>query len=171
MCTVCGANPSDLIKTKTNLGAKSDHPSNIFWSRRYIQCSHITTPLNKSVDATQLNEFCQLNKFHSIIFSDLKVDPVNITNTVPSSTSVGLTWQPPDPYKLGEAVSEYRVEIYDLLRGERFNYTVNSSSTNAELNFLKPFTRYEFKVFGSTSSWQGNITDTISLKTQEDGMF
>ena len=81
---------------------------------------------------------------------------------------MGLSWQPLDPYKFGQSVSQYRIEIVDLLRGERFNYTVNSS-TNAELNFLKPFTRYEFKVFGSTSSWEGNITDIISLKTQEDG--
>ena len=103
----------------------------------------------------------------TVFFIDLKIDPVNITNTVPSSTSVGLSWQPPDRYKLGEDVSVYRVEIVDLLRGERFNYTVNSS--NVELDFLKPFTNYEFKVFGSTSSWEGNITDTISLQTKEDG--
>ena len=70
---------------------------------------------------------------------------------------------------LGEAVSKYRLEIIDLLRGTSFNYTVNSSKTNVELDFLKPFTSYEFKVFGSTSSWEGNITDTIMLKTQEDG--
>ena len=74
-----------------------------------------------------------------------------------------------DPYKFGEAVAEYRVEIVDLLRGERFNYTVNSAVTNVELDFLKPFTNYEFTVFGSTSYWEGNITNTISLKTKEDG--
>ena len=66
---------------------------------------------------------------------------------------------------------EYRVEIFDLLRGERFNYTVNSSMTDVDLDFLKPFTRYEFKVFGITSSWEGNITDVIDLKTEEDGML
>jgi len=61
------------------------------------------------------------------------------------------------------------VEIFDLLRGERFNYTVNSSMTNANLDFLRPFTPYKIKVFGITTSWEGNITDTIGLKTQEDG--
>ena len=76
---------------------------------------------------------------------------------------------PPDPYKLGEAISEYQVQVVDLLRGESINVTVNSS--NLQLDFLKPFTSYEFKVFGSTSSWAGNLTDTISLKTQEDGRW
>ena len=76
---------------------------------------------------------------------------------------------PPNTDKLGEHLSGYRVEIFDSLRGKRFNYTVNSSMTSADLDFLKPFTRYEFKVFGFTSSWEGNITDIISLKTQEDG--
>ena len=75
----------------------------------------------------------------------------------------------PDSYKLGEAEYQYRVEVVDLLRGERINVTVNSSSTRIQLHFLKPFTSYEFKVYCSTSSWEGNITDTISLKTEEDG--
>ena len=75
----------------------------------------------------------------------------------------------PDSYKLGEAVYQYRVEVVDLLRRERINVTVNSSSTRIQLDFLKPFTSYEFKVYCSTSSWERNITDTISLKTGEDG--
>ena len=75
----------------------------------------------------------------------------------------------PDSYKLGEAVHQYRVEVVDLLRRERINVTVNSSSTTVQLDFLKLFTSYEFKVYCSTSSWEGNITDTISLKTEEDG--
>ena len=66
---------------------------------------------------------------------------------------------------------EYRVEIVDLLRGERFNYTVNSSTTDLDVDILKPFTRYELKVFGITSSWEGNVTNVIDLKTQEDGML
>ena len=102
-------------------------------------------------------------------FLDFKLEPVNITSSVPSSTGVGLQWKPLDPYKLGEPVLEYRVEIFDLLRGERFNYTVNSSMTDVNLNILKPFTPYKFKVFGISSSWEGNITNTIELKTQEDG--
>lgn len=99
---------------------------------------------------------------------DLKIDPVNVTSSTPKATSVGLSWKPLDSHKLGETVLEYRIEIFDLLRGERFNYTVNSS-TNVKLDFLRPFTNYQFKVFGSTKSWEGNITDTISVKTQEDG--
>ena len=99
----------------------------------------------------------------------MKIDPVNITGDFRNSTSIGLSWVAPDSFKLGEVVSEYRVEIVDLLRGERINVTVNPSSTSIQLDFLKPFTRYEFKVYGSTSSWEGNITDTISLKTEEDG--
>lgn len=107
--------------------------------------------------------------YFAIIILDFKLEPVNITSSVSSSTSVGLQWKPLDPYKLGEPVLEYRVEIFDLLRGERFNYTVNSSMTDVDLNILKPFTTYKFKVFGVTSSWEGNITDTIGLTTQEDG--
>ena len=75
----------------------------------------------------------------------------------------------PDSYKLVEAVYQYRVEVVDLLRQERIDVTVNSSSTSVQLDFLKPFTSYEFKVYCSTSSWEGNITNTISLKTEEDG--
>ncbi|XP_078344750.1 uncharacterized protein LOC144630294 [Oculina patagonica] len=99
---------------------------------------------------------------------DFTIDPVNITSSVPSATGVGLSWKPLDPYKLGEPVLEYRVEIFDLLRGERFNYTVNSSMTDVDLDILKPFTPYEFKVFGISTSWEGNITDVMDLKTQED---
>ena len=99
----------------------------------------------------------------------MKIDPVNITGDFRNSTSIGLSWVAPDSFKLGEVVSEYQVEIVDLLRGERINVTVNPSSTSIQLDFLKPFTSYEFKVYGSTSSWEGNITDTISLKTEEDG--
>ena len=115
-------------------------------------------------------KFNFINPFSPFLL-DFKVDSINITSSVPSATGVGLKWKPLDSYKLGEPVLEYRVEIFDSLRGERFNYTVNSSMTDVDLNILKPFTRYEFKVFGMTSSWEGNITDTIDLKTQEDGML
>ena len=115
-----------------------------------------------------LGNFLTRKKFFCS-FSDVTIEPVNITSSVPSSTGVGLQWVPPNTDKLGEHLSGYRVEIFDSLRGKRFNYTVNSSMTSADLNILKPFTRYEFKVFGFTSSWEGNITDIISVKTQEDG--
>lgn len=102
-------------------------------------------------------------------FLDFKLEPVNITSSEPSSTGVGLQWKPLDQYKTGEPVLEYRVEIFDLLRRECFNYTVNSTMTDVNLNILKPFTPYKIRVFGITNSWEGNITDTIGLQTQEDG--
>lgn len=102
-------------------------------------------------------------------FLDFKLEPVNITSSEPSSTGVGLQWKPLDQYKIGEPVLEYRVEIFDLLRRECFNYTVNSTMTDVNLNILKPFTPYKIRVFGITNSWEGNITDTIGLQTQEDG--
>ena len=113
------------------------------------------------------SEFKRLINLFLFFPLEFTLDPVNTTSSMQNSTSIGLSWVPPDPYKLGEAISEYQVEVVDLLRGESINVTVNSSSL--QLDFLKPFTNYEFKVFGSTSSWAGNLTDTISLKTQEDG--
>ncbi|XP_022790788.1 protein sidekick-2-like, partial [Stylophora pistillata] len=100
--------------------------------------------------------------------NDVIIERVNLTSSVPSSTGVGLHWTPPDTVKLGEPLSGYRVEIFDLLRGKRFSYTVNSSMSGANLDILKPYTPYEFKVYGFTSSWEGNITNIISLKTKED---
>ena len=99
------------------------------------------------------------------------MDPVNVTNITASSSSVGLSWKPPDTNELMEPIAEYRLEVVDLLRGVRRNLTFNSSTTNVNLGFLKPFTSYEFQIFGSTSTWQGKITDTISVTTQEDGTF
>lgn len=103
-----------------------------------------------------------------VFVSVLLVDPVNVTNITASSSSVGLSWKPPDTNELMEPIAEYRLEVVDLLRGVRRNLTFNSSTTNVNLGFLKPFTSYEFQVFGSTSTWQGKITDTISVTTQED---
>ena len=74
--------------------------------------------------------------------------PVNATSSAITATTVGLNWPLLDWQMLGETVSNYQIEITDLFEGERFNYTV--------------------KVFGSTEFWTGNITDTISLTTQED---
>lgn len=126
----------------------------------------------------EILESCSSSQVFPVLFwsiihllTDVNVERVNLTSSVPSSTGVGLQWSPPDTEKLGEPLSGYRVEIFDLLRGERFNYTVNSSMSGANLDILKPFTPYEFKVYGFTSSWEGNITDIISLKTHEDGRF
>ena len=128
---------------------------------------------SKGIPLRSSSQFACYLKSNAIIvfffFLDFKLEPVNITSSVPSSTGVRLQWKPLDPYKLGEPVLGYRIEICDLLRGECFNYTVNSSMTDANLNILKPFTPYKIKVFGVTSSWEGNITDTMGLKTQEDG--
>lgn len=120
-----------------------------------------------------LQEFLAILSFtkNLVIWLPLEItlEKVNITSSVASSTGVGLQWKPPDTLKLGEHVKSYVIEIVDLLRGESFNYTVNSSMTSADLNILKPYTPYEFKVYGVTSSWEGNITDVINIKTQEDG--
>lgn len=141
----------------------------------------LTVVYNQSVETLNQVLFprqASLMRFHTIRFSyplhffslnlDVELSPVNATSSAITATTVRLNWPPLDSRTLGETVSNYQIEITDLLRGERFNYTVNSS-TNVQLDFLKPFTRYEFKVFGSTEFWSGNITDTISLTTQEDG--
>lgn len=63
------------------------------------------------------------------------------------------------------------MEIFDLLRGECFNYIVNLFMLGVNLDILKLFILYEFKVYGFISFWEGNIIDIISLKMYEDGRF
>ncbi|KAL9958573.1 hypothetical protein ACROYT_G035603 [Oculina patagonica] len=141
------------------------------WDGDTVVYNAITPPIKaryiRILPKSWEDHLCMRAEFYTCEY-DFTIDPVNITTSVPSATGVGLSWKPLDPYKLGEPVLEYRMEIFDLLRGERFNYTVNSSITDVDLDILKPFTPYEFKVFGITSSWEGNITDVMDLKTQED---
>lgn len=66
--------------------------------------------------------------------------------------------------KLGEYVKSYVIEIVDLLRGESFNYMVNLFMISVDLNILKLYMFYEFKVYGVISLWEGNIIDVISIK-------
>lgn len=66
--------------------------------------------------------------------------------------------------KLGEYVKSYVIEIVDLLRGESFNYMVNLFMISVDLNILKLYMFYEFKVYGVISLWEGNIIDVINIK-------
>ena len=86
--------------------------------------------------------------------------PQNFNGVVLNSTSIYVTWQPPQ--LLSTTINIYRVYYYDLLGVER---NVDTQQTEYILNNLVPFTDYALWVLSVNNNGLGTTSKEILLKT------
>ena len=63
----------------------------------------------------------------------------------------------------------YKVIVYDSLREESHNYTVNASVHEMNFENLFPYTSYEIRIQAFTIKGEGNTSTVLAIRTEEDG--
>ena len=98
------------------------------------------------------------------------LNPVKI-----DSYSLTISISPPSVSNANGVIRGYIITIYDKLRDQFTNITVNTTSqttgnmTSTLQDNIKPFTDYEIKVVPFNDKGIGQNATTISIKTQESG--
>ena len=59
--------------------------------------------------------------------------------------------------------------MYDTLREESHNFTVNASVHEMNFDKLFPYTAYEIRILAFTSKGEGNASTVLAIRTNEDG--
>ena len=103
------------------------------------------------------------NCLNLIIFIDPKSPPTNLSTPAINSTSLTLSWGPPD--EPDGVITEYKLQCSE--RGEMFNWTVMGSQTTTTLSGLLPYTNYTCSITAHTSVGGGPAA-TTSVVTDEE---
>ena len=94
--------------------------------------------------------------------------PVGVSHLKVTSTSVTLSWNPPETSHQNGVIRSYIVIAREEETGQSFS--VNSTSTELSIGNLHPFYTYHFAVAAVTIS-QGPFTYEYVLQTLEDGKY
>ena len=92
--------------------------------------------------------------------------PVGVSHLEVTSTSVTLSWNPPETSQQNGVIRSYIVIVREEETGR--NFSVNSTNTELRIGNLHPFYTYHFAVAAVTVS-QGPFTYEYVLRTLEDG--
>ena len=92
--------------------------------------------------------------------------PVGVGHLEITSTSVTLSWNPPETSQQNGVIRSYIVIVREEETGR--NFSVNSTNTELRIGNLHPFYTYHFAVAAVTVS-QGPFTYEYVLRTLEDG--
>lgn len=104
--------------------------------------------------------------------------PVNLTAQALSSTSIVLSWFPPNPQYINGISQGYNVDSTIWLNGSmqssRFSIASNTSNMlglqTMLLNQLYKYMEYQFTVSCFTSAGDGPHSSSVRVRTLEDGM-
>ena len=81
-----------------------------------------------------------------------------------SSTSINVSWTDPLPCDINGMIVNYTVRV------DEDDIIVSDGERNRVLSNLTAFTNYSISVAVSTSVGRGPFSDTITRRTEEDGM-
>ena len=109
------------------------------------------------------SQFC--NDFACVAPSE---PPVGVSHLEVTSTSVTLSWKPPETSQQNGVIRSYIVNVREEETGR--NFSVNSTNTELSIGNLHPFYTYHFAVAAVTIS-QGPFTYEYALQTLEDGKY
>ena len=92
--------------------------------------------------------------------------PENLTVSVISSTSIGLTWTPPLLLARNGIITEYHINVTELDTGS--SQILTSFTTSLVAQMLHPYYTYDFSVSAHTVA-TGPYSDSEIIQTPEDG--
>ena len=94
--------------------------------------------------------------------------PVGVSYLEVTTTSVTLSWNPPETSQQNGVIRSYIVNVWEEETGRSF--IVNSTTTELSIGNLHPFYTYHYAVAAVTIS-QGPFTYEYTLQTLEDGKY
>lgn len=97
--------------------------------------------------------------------------PPNVTAFNTSSTSINVTWQPIPSDHVNGILLKYHIKYWrrDKTNDNVSMVTVGSSTLYAELKGLGKYKEYFVQVAGSTVAGLGNFSESVFVRTEQDG--
>lgn len=110
--------------------------------------------------------YCIYTYFSHIVPS---ASPGNVSITS-KSTSVNISWSPPDPSKRNGVITIYIVQLNSSSDDYRYiNKTHETVLTNASISGLYPYSNYTVAVTAATRIGIGPYSEILEFETLEDG--
>ena len=97
--------------------------------------------------------------------------PTSVASSVLSSSTVQISWSPPDPTGQNGIITSYTVIVSNTAMSETITYTASASTTFLLVSGLSAFTTHECYIAANTSVGRGPFTTKIVFKTPEDGTW
>ena len=95
--------------------------------------------------------------------------PTSVASSVLSSSTVQLSWNPPDPTGQNGRITSYTVIVSNIATSETITHTTSAITTSLVVSGLSAFTAHECYIAANTSVGMGPFTTKIVFKTLEDG--
>ena len=95
--------------------------------------------------------------------------PRNLSAVVLSSTSIDVSWAPPDDENHNGVIIHYTISVTVQETGDSFQH--QTDDLKFQLTDLRPYRTHLISVGASTSVCPGPFSSEISAKTLEDGLF
>ena len=102
----------------------------------------------------------------NILYTAPGTPPLHASGIALSSTSIHITWDPPDPQEHNGIIREYRVNVTESATGYFFQESTNQ--TQIIVTGLKPYHIYRCHIVAVTVE-EGPYTTAISIVTDEAG--
>ena len=97
--------------------------------------------------------------------------PSNVKLSILSSTSIMVEWGYVPSADQNGIILSYTVTYWALPGGSLQIKLVNAPTTKATLTGLNELTNYSVTVFASTVKGDGNVSESLTIRTNEDGRF
>ena len=97
--------------------------------------------------------------------------PSNVQGHIRSPTSILVQWGDVPAVDQNGIILSYTVTYRELPDGSPQAKVVNAPTTEATLMPLNEHTNYTITVFASTIKGGGNVSEPITLRTEEDSEF
>ena len=102
------------------------------------------------------------------VLTEANALPANVQGHNTSSTSIWVDWDAVPIADQNGIILTYTVKYRALPGGIPQTAVINASSTHVTLKGLKKYTNYSIFVFASTAKGDGNVSDPITVTTDED---
>ena len=96
--------------------------------------------------------------------------PQEVSGSALSSTSIEVNWRPPPPEHQNGDITAYKV-VYNKVDQDAETIEVGADERSYILQALSKYTEYEISIVACTVVGDGPPSDTMTIRTAEDGMY
>ena len=108
---------------------------------------------------------------HFFFSTEPNAPPSNVKLSIRSSTSIMVEWGYVPAADQNGIILSYTVTYRALPGGSQQIKLVNAPTTTATLTGLNEHTDYNVTVFASTVQGDGNVSEPLTIRTEEDSEF
>ena len=110
---------------------------------------------------------------NAFLFSPQNLTPLpsNVKLSIRSSTSIMVEWGYVPPADQNGIILSYTITYLALPGGSPQIKLVNAPTTKATLTGLNELTNYSVTVFASTVKGDGNVSEPLTIRIDEDSRF